>query len=114
MTGATAVEAFGRRFRFDGGRILTPERRRAFRHGIGARTDRAWTVPAAAVIALPHGTIGIAMLVGVILLLRDSRFTPPRRSSRAQYSAQPTGISRVTAALRAGGCGLKRLTTLST
>jgi hypothetical protein len=43
----------------------------------GARTDRAWTVPVAAVIALPHGTIGIVMLVGVIPLLRGSRFAPP-------------------------------------
>ncbi|MDP8903762.1 MAG: glycosyltransferase 87 family protein [Chloroflexota bacterium] len=48
----------------------------------GARTDRPWVVPVAAVVALPHGTIGIAMLVAVIPLLRGSRFSPPRLSSQ--------------------------------
>lgn len=46
----------------------------------GARTDRPWVVPVAAVVALPHGTIGIAMLAAVPPLLRGSRFAPaPKR-----------------------------------
>ena len=45
----------------------------------GARTDRPWVVPVAAVVALPHGTIGLAMLAGVVPLIRGSRFTPPPR-----------------------------------
>ncbi len=44
----------------------------------GARTDRAWTVPVAAMLALPalwYG--GISMLLAVIPLMnRDSRWTP--------------------------------------
>ena len=46
----------------------------------GARTDRAWSVPVAAFVALPHGTIGSAILIGVIPLIR-------RRPDRAAVSA---------------------------
>lgn len=35
----------------------------------GGRTSRPWTVPLAVVLALPHGTIGIAVLVALIPLL---------------------------------------------
>lgn len=34
-------------------------------------TNRRWLVPVATVIALPHGTIGIAMLAAIVPLLRD-------------------------------------------
>jgi hypothetical protein len=36
-----------------------------------ALTNRKWLVPVAAVVALPHGTVGIAMLAGSIPLLRQ-------------------------------------------
>lgn len=48
----------------------------------GARTDRPWTVPLAAVVALPHGTIGLAMLAGAVALLRGSRWSPPDRTEQ--------------------------------
>lgn len=35
----------------------------------GGRTDRRWTMPVAVVLALPHGTIGLAVLVALIPIL---------------------------------------------
>jgi hypothetical protein len=46
----------------------------------GARTDRPWVVPLAAVVALPHGTIGVAMLAGAAaLIVRASPQTEQER-----------------------------------
>jgi hypothetical protein len=48
------------------------------------RTDRAWLVPVAAFIALPHGTIGTAILVGVVPLLRGRLLRSGRDATGAR------------------------------
>jgi hypothetical protein len=49
----------------------------------GALTDRKWAVPIAAVVALPHGTIGLALLVAVIPLLDKPSLRPGWRAALA-------------------------------
>jgi hypothetical protein len=67
----------------------------------GARTDRAWTVPVASMLALPalwYG--GLSMLLAVIPLLpgrsdradRSQRLVPARRSRRSLSAVDPIGL----------------------
>jgi hypothetical protein len=49
----------------------------------GALTNRKWAIPVAAVIALPHGAIGLVLLVAVIPLLEKPSIRPRWRTALA-------------------------------
>ena len=48
-----------------------------------ARSDRRWAVPLGAVVAVPHATLGITMLVAIIPLLDNPRLRPSWRNALA-------------------------------
>ena len=62
----------------------------------GAKTDRPWTVPVGALLAMPVLWINVfAMLVAVVPLLREAGPVPARR-----WLVQPGGFGRPLAADR--------------